>query len=127
MKTLNKGDKIVYKKIFTKEEVEFFGKTMGFMGKHHEIPNEDGQLLNQGLLTAILTNRIGGEYNILMYHMDFNFIKKVWTDEEMTCTNEVLDIQEKNSKEHISIQSKIYNSKEELVLDARLKGIVLKF
>lgn len=127
MKTLNKGDKIVYKKIFTKEEVEFFGKTMGFMGKHHEIPNEDGQLLNQGLLTAILTNRIGGEYNILMYHMDFNFIKKVWTDEEMTCINEVLDIQEKNSKEHISIQSKIYNSKEELVLDARLKGIVLKF
>lgn len=127
MKTLNKGDKIVYKKIFTKEEVEFFGKTMGFMGKHHEIPNEDGQLLNQGLLTAILTNRIGGEYNILMYHMDFNFIKKVWTDEEMTCTNEVLDIQEKNSKEHISIQSKIYNSKEELVLDAKLKGIVLKF
>lgn len=124
-KELKKGDRIIYSKTFTKEEVAYFGKTMGFMGRHHEIANDQDQLLNQGLLTAILTNRIGGEYNILMYRMEFDFLKKVWTGEEMTVINDVTSIVEKKSRQHIEIESNIYNESDELVLKAILKGILL--
>ncbi len=124
---LEVGQEINYEKVFTVEEVAVIGKIMGFMGKHHEIPNENGELLNQGLLTAILTNRLGGEYNILTYRMEFDFIKQVWTGERIIAKNKVISLLEKKGKNHIVVESKLYNENDELVLDGVIKGIVLEF
>lgn len=126
MQQLKEGQIITYKKIFTKEEVSYIGKVMGFLGSHHEKPNEKGQYLNQGLLSAILTNRIGGEYNILMYKMDFQFLEKVYTDEEIVCENKIIKIEEKRNKKHIKIKSELFNEENKLVLSGILEGILLE-
>lgn len=124
-KKLKKNQVIIYKKKFTKEEVKEIGNIIGFFGIHHEKENERGQLLNQGILTATLTNKIGGEYNVLGYNMEFDFIEKVYTDEEITCESKVLDIFEKNGKNHVIIESHLYNEDKKLVLRGILKGILL--
>ena len=118
-------DRIEYTKIFTNEEVRAVGSIIGSMGKHHELPNEGGYLLTQGILTASLSMRLISENNILMYSMTSKYLKKVWAGEEMKMVNEVVDIFKKNDKDHIIIDGEIYNSRGKLVFKSEIKGIIL--
>lgn len=124
---LQKGQTIVYRRTFTQKEVENYMVLGDFVGKHHEIPNEEGQYLLQGLLTASLTNKIGGDYNIIVYRMEFDFVNKAYTDREMTCTNYIDEIVEKRGKKHLTISSKILDDQGTLVLQGLLQGIALEF
>lgn len=73
---LNKGDEVIYERIFTEKDLNDYAENANFWGKHHESPNDKGEYLLQGLLTASLTNKIGGDYDNLMYRMEFDFFEK---------------------------------------------------
>lgn len=122
-----KGQQITYQRTFTSEEVQEYMKLGDFVGKHHEIPNEEGQYLLQGLLTASLTNKIGGDYNIIVYRMEFDFVSKAYTHREMTCVNTVEDVVEKRGKTHLTISSVVTDDRGTVVLKGLLKGIALDF
>lgn len=122
-----KGQVITYQRTFTKKEVQEYMVIGDFVGKHHEIPNEEGQYLLQGLLTAGLTNKIGGDYNIIVYRMEFDFLNKAYTDREMTCVNHIDDVMEKHGKKHLIISSTVTDDRGIVVLKGRLKGIQLEF
>ena len=82
---LTVGSKISFIRTFTKEDVEIFTKVSWDEGTHHTTPDEQGRLVIQGLLTATLPTKIGGENNVLAHTMNFNFLKSVYTGDTITC------------------------------------------
>lgn len=58
---LNEGDKVIYERVFTEKDLRDYAENANFWGKHQESPKADGEYLLQGLLTASLTNKIGGD------------------------------------------------------------------
>lgn len=122
---LNKGEKIIYERVFTKKDVYDYAENANFWGKHHESPNDRGEYLLQGLLTASLTNKIGGNYDILMYKMDFDFLKKAYTGRKIKSINVVDNVENKRGKNFIDITSDVYDENGDLLIHAILKGILL--
>lgn len=122
---LNEGDKIIYERVFSKKDVYDYAENSNFWGKHHENPNDKGEYLLQGLLTASLTNKIGGDYDILMYKMDFDFLKKAYTGRKIKSINVVDNIENKKGKNFIDIRSDVYDENGDHLIHAILKGILL--
>lgn len=122
---LNKGEKIIYERVFTKKDVYDYAENANFWGKHHESPNDRGEYLLQGLLTASLTNKIGGDYDILMYKMDFDFLKKAYTGRKIKSINVVDNVENKRGKNFIDITSDVYDKNGDHLIHAILKGILL--
>lgn len=54
-------------------------KFSGDDGIHHLTPDEQGRLVVQGLLTATLPTKVGGDNNVLARTMNFEFTRPVFT------------------------------------------------
>lgn len=80
---------ITFARTFTKEDVELFTKISGDEGIHHIAPDEQGRLVIQGLLTATLPTKIGGDLNVLARTMDFEFLRPVFTGDTIICNVEI--------------------------------------
>lgn len=73
------GKKIRFERLFTKKDVEIFTQVSRDEGDHHIEPDEEGRLIVQGLLTATLPTKVGGDYNVLARTMNFEFLRPVYT------------------------------------------------
>jgi 3-hydroxybutyryl-CoA dehydratase len=76
---LKVGEIITFERTFTVRDVELFTEISGDEGIHHVTPDEQGRLVIQGLLTATLPTKVGGDYNVLARTMNFEFIRPVFT------------------------------------------------
>src|SRR6476659_9869795 len=83
--SLRVGDIITFERTFTVEDVERFTKVSGDEGTHHVTPDEQGRLVIQGLLTATLPTKIGGDNNVLARTMNFEFLRPVFTGDTIIC------------------------------------------
>ena len=72
--SLKVGDIITFERTFTMRDVELFTEISGDEGNHHITPDEQGRLVIQGLLTATLPTKIGGDHNVLARTMNFEFL-----------------------------------------------------
>lgn len=39
---LNKGDEVIYERVFTEKDLNDYAENANFWGKHHESPNDKG-------------------------------------------------------------------------------------
>ncbi|ASK63968.1 enoyl-CoA hydratase [Virgibacillus phasianinus] len=119
-------DKISFERSFTKEDVELFTKISLDEGNHHITPDEQGRLVIQGLLTATLPTKIGGENNVLARTMNFEFLRPVFTGDTIFCevTIEKLEKQA-NNRTAIMATFTCTNQKEKQVLKGNFAGVVL--
>ena len=62
-----------------------FTKISGDEGIHHLSPDEQGRLVVQGLLTATLPTKVGGDHNVLARNMNFEFLRPVFTGDTIIC------------------------------------------
>ncbi|EZH64865.1 enoyl-CoA hydratase [Bacillaceae bacterium JMAK1] len=83
--TLEVGSTLSFSRTFTKEDVGTFTKLSLDEGVHHVNPDENGNVIVQGLLTATLPTKIGGENDVLAHTMNFNFLKPVVTGDTILC------------------------------------------
>jgi 3-hydroxybutyryl-CoA dehydratase len=83
--TLEAGKIIVFERTFTKDDVERFTKVSGDEGSHHITPDAQGRLVIQGLLTATLPTKVGGDYDVLARTMNFEFLRPVFTGDTIRC------------------------------------------
>ncbi|MCD1147814.1 hypothetical protein LQU94_06770 [Peptoniphilus sp. KCTC 25270] len=70
----------------------------------------------------MLPGWIGGEYDIIAYGMDFQFLKPVYTGDHLTCKIVIEDVYEKNQKERIQFSYSIENGSKEIVLKGNMLG-----
>lgn len=102
--SLQQGDVIQFERTFTEEDVEIFTKVSKDEGIHHREPDEIGRYVVQGLLTATLPTKIGGDYNVLARTMFFEFFRPVYTNDTIVCTV-IIDHYEEQRNNRASIET----------------------
>ena len=124
--TLKVGDVISFERTFTAEDVELFTKISWDEGTHHVTPDEQGRLVIQGLLTATLPTKIGGEQNVLARTMNFEFLRPVFTGDTINC-EVTIDTYEKQENNRTAIQASFIctNQNKKQVLTGLFAGVIL--
>lgn len=121
------GDIITFERTFTVKDVEMFTEISCDEGVHHISQDEQGRLVIQGLLTATLPTKIGGDANVLARTMNFEFIRPVFTGDTIICEVEIQDYEWQEEKKRTSI-STIFtckNQDEKEVLKGSFSGVIL--
>ncbi len=120
------GDIIRFERAFTKEVVEMFTKVSMDEGNHHTNPDELGRLVVQGLLTATLPTKVGGDYNVLARTMNFEFLRPVFTGDTISCEVTIEKLERKDNN-RISILATFLctNQDKKLVLSGNFAGVIL--
>jgi len=126
MMSLKVGDIISFERTFTIEDVERFTLVSGDEGNHHTTPDDEGRLVIQGLLTATLPTKIGGDNNVLARTMNFEFLRPVFTGDKIIC-EVIIEKYEKQDNNRISIVASFQctNQKEKQVLKGNFAGVIL--
>lgn len=123
---LKVGDIITFERTFTTEDVELFTKVSGDEGSHHVTPDEQGRLVIQGLLTATLPTKVGGDNNVLARTMNFEFLRPVFTGDTIIC-EVTIEKFEKQDNNRISILASFQckNQNEKQVMRGSFAGVIL--
>ncbi|MBT2684698.1 MaoC family dehydratase N-terminal domain-containing protein [Bacillus sp. ISL-37] len=124
--TLQVGDIITFKRTFTTRDVELFTEISGDEGIHHLTPDEQGRLIVQGLLTATLPTKVGGDHNVLARNMNFEFRRPVFTGDTIIC-EVTIEKYEKQEKNRTAIRASFIctNQNEKEVLTGEFSGVIL--
>lgn len=124
--SIKAGQIIRFERTFTKEDVERFTKLSLDEGDHHVIPDEQGRLIVQGLLTATLPTKIGGEYNVLARTMNFEFMRPVFTGDTINCIVTIEQCEKiKNNRTWVTASFICMNQHEKEVLKGIFTGVIL--
>lgn len=120
------GDTTSWERTFTIEDVERFGQISGDLGVHHVKPDAQGRLLVQGLLTATLPTKLGGDLNLIARDMTFQFLRPVFTGDTIHCENTItrLEVQEERTLVEAAFTCRNQQGKE--VLTGLVRGLVRK-
>jgi 3-hydroxybutyryl-CoA dehydratase len=121
---MREGHIITWERTFTKKDVEDFCRISGDNGKHHIIPDEHGRLIVQGLLTATLPTKIGGDLNVLAKKMEFNFLKPVFTGDRILCKVTITQYERQEVKTNIAARVECFNQHETKVLEGSFQGVI---
>ncbi|KML41819.1 MaoC/PaaZ C-terminal domain-containing protein [Cytobacillus firmus] len=123
---LKVGDIITFERTFTKRDVELFTEISGDEGIHHITPDEQGKVVVQGLLTATLPTKIGGDANVLARTMNFEFLKPVFTGDTILCEVTIGRYEEKDhNRMAIAASFLCTNQNKKQVLRGNFAGVIL--
>ncbi|PZX04911.1 acyl dehydratase [Psychrobacillus insolitus] len=123
--SLKVGDIITFERTFTTEDVEMFTKVSGDKGIHHLTPDEQGRLVVQGLLTATLPTKVGGDNNVLARTMNFEFLRPVFTSDTIICEVTIEQFEKRDNRTHITSSFLCTNQHEKQVLRGNFAGVIL--
>ncbi|CRK84853.1 FAS1-like dehydratase domain-containing protein [Neobacillus massiliamazoniensis] len=123
---LKVGDIIRFERTFNKEDVEMFTEVSLDEGNHHINPDEQGRLVIQGLLTATLPTKVGGDYNVLARTMNFEFLRPVFTGDTIICEVKIEKFEKQdNNRTSILASFLCTNQNEKQVLRGNFAGVIL--
>lgn len=118
------NDVFTWERTFTKEDVLEFGRISGDQGIHHVEPDERGRLMVQGLLTASIGTKIGGDLNYIAREMISEFIRPVFTGDTITCEVMLTKIEQLEGVKKVEIKSIYRNQQGKEVLIGSSHGII---
>jgi acyl dehydratase len=101
---LKVGDIISWQRTFSEEDIRLFGRLSGDEGIQHIQPDNRSRLMVQGLLTATLPTKIGGDLNFIARQMTFQFDRPSYVGDTITCEVTILDLKE--TRRHVEVTSK---------------------
>ena len=126
MKTRPKqGDVLGWERTFTVEDVRAFARVTGDDGRHHREPDAQGRLAVQGLLTASLPTKLGGDLDYWAREMTFEFLRPVFTGDTVRCTLTIGEVVEEPGKLRVNCEVVCVNQHGKEVLRARTRGVIL--
>lgn len=120
------GDTWQKSRTFDRETIDAFTRVTGDDGAHHVVPDEDGRVMAQGLLTASLVTSIGGDLNFIVRKTCFDFKKPVYSGDTIICTARVDELEERENRWRMNIVFEFVNQNDELVMEGFSRGVVLK-
>ncbi|WP_066309063.1 hotdog domain-containing protein [Bacillus sp. FJAT-29814] len=124
--SLKVGEIISFQRTFTRRDVELFTEISGDEGIHHLTPDEQGRLVVQGLLTATLPTKVGGDYNVLARNMNFEFLRPVFTGDTIVCEVKIEKYERQDNNRTAIIATFIgKNQHEKEVLKGDFSGVIL--
>lgn len=121
---MNIGDVITWKRTFTEEDVRLFGRLSGDEGVHHIQTDEEGRLMAQGLLTATLPTKIGGDLNFIACEMTFHFLRPVYATDTIECQVTITDLHEDRELVNVSSKWTCLNQRGKEVMNGHAVGFI---
>jgi 3-hydroxybutyryl-CoA dehydratase len=118
------GDTLSWERTFTVDEVLQFGKLSGDQGIHHIEPGEQGRLLVQGLLTATLPTKLGGDMNFIARQLVFDFLRPVFTGDTIRCVITITQFERVNEHINMAASWECHNQNGKPVLTGHAYGII---
>jgi len=122
--TLKAGDVRAWERTFTVEDVRAFGEITGDKGGHHVQPDARGRLMVQGLLTATLPTKIGGDLDYIAREMVFEFLRAVFTGDTVRCEVTFTTVEPDGRKTRVEATFTGRNQAGEEVMRGTTRGIV---
>jgi len=123
--SLKVGDIIIFERTFKTDDVELFTKVSGDDGIHHLTPDEQGRLVVQGLLTATLPTKVGGDNNVLARTMNFEFTRPVFTGDTITCEVTIKQFEKQDNRTQITSSFICTNQNKKEVMRGSFAGVIL--
>ena len=121
---LEEGQKGTYTRTFTSQDVRSFADLSGDKGVHHMRPDAKGRIMVQGLLTATLPTKLGGDMNYIAREMFFEFVRPVFVGDTVTCEGVVKKVVGQEDKLEVSMSITCRNQDGKEVLQGRTEGVV---
>ena len=118
------GQRLTWERTFTEDDVRQFAEVSGDRGAHHVQPGPDGRVMVQGLLTATLPTKIGGDLSFMAREMTFEFVRPVFSGDAITTDVSILSVEPEGSREWASIEAVCRNQAGKDVLLAHIRGFV---
>ncbi len=122
------GDVIAWERTFTEQDIRAFGELSGDRGLHHVEPDAEGRLMAQGLLTATLPTKIGGDINFIARELNFEFYRPVYAGDTIRCQVMITLLEESEHEAYTNMHCKwvCRNQDEKDVMSGRASGIIRK-
>jgi 3-hydroxybutyryl-CoA dehydratase len=118
------GNVISWERTFTVEDVLLFGQISGDQGIHHVRPDEQGRLMVQGLLTATLPTKLGGDMNYIARVMTYEFLRPVFTGDTIRCEVTITHLEQVDGRIHMSANGVCRNQHDKEVLLFQTNGVI---
>ena len=118
------GDVVSWQRTFTEEDVRLFGRLSGDEGIHHVMPDDEGRLMVQGLLTATLPTKIGGDINFIARQMIFQFLRPVFAGDTVLCEVTIVELEPTEQYTRLSCKWVCLNQHGKEVMTGQADGIV---
>jgi acyl dehydratase len=120
------GDVYTYERTFTPEDVRQFGEISGDQQSIHTDPDDEGRLVVQGLLTATLPTKIGGDLGYIASEMKYEFFKPVYTGNTITCDVTTESVEERDDRYRVMLSIVCYNEDGDDVMQGHTDGLFWK-
>ncbi|ARI77869.1 hotdog family protein [Halobacillus mangrovi] len=121
---IKKGEVFVWSRTFNEEDVSQFAELTGDKGLHHMERNKDGKVMVQGLLTASLGTKIGGDLNYIAKTMDSVYLRPVFSGDTIECELTLTKVKQKDDYKEVEFESVYRNQAGKEVLRGYSKGII---
>jgi 3-hydroxybutyryl-CoA dehydratase len=118
------GDVMTCERTFSEADVHLFGELSGDHGAHHVQPDRQGRLMVQGLLTASVPTRLGGDLNFIARTMEMEFLRPVFTGDTVRCEMTVSRLEPGEGFISLELVSVCRNQHGKEVLRGRAQGII---
>lgn len=121
---LKVGDTFFWQRTFTAEDVRSFAHLTGDRGRHHLLEDEQGRLVVHGLLTASITTKIGGDLNYMARLFEMEFLRPVYTGDQISCKVEVVEITPQPKYLRVKLRAICWNQHQKKVLLGQSEGVI---
>ena len=122
---IEQGSSTSWSRVFTVEDVRAFSAVSGDRGVHHVELDEQDRLMVQGLLTATLPTKLGGDLNYLARELVFEFLRPVFTGELIECVSTTTKVEKQPGRTYAEFAIACTNPAGKEVLRATTKGVIL--
>jgi len=118
------GETLAWERTFTEEDIRLFSRISGDEGVHHVTPDADGRLMAQGLLTATLPTKLGGDLNFIAREMTFQFLRPVFAGDTVRCEVTVLEVEPNERYTRMAFAFACRNQHGKDVLTGETRGVI---
>ena len=118
------GDVTVWERTFTEEDVQLFGQISGDQGIHHVESDKQGRLMVQGLLTATLPTKLGGDMNYIARELVFEFLRPVFTGDTIRCESTITHLEKADGHTKMAASWICRNQQGKEVMTGHTHGII---
>jgi 3-hydroxybutyryl-CoA dehydratase len=119
------GSTSSWSRVFTVDDVRRFSEVSRDRGVHHVELDAEGRLMVQGLLTATLPTKLGGELDYLAREMLFEFLRPVFTGDLIDCLCTATRVEKQPGRSYVEFAISCTNPSGKEVLRASTRGVIL--
>ncbi len=118
------GDTRSWERTFSEVDIDMFATVSGDKGRHHMDASVYGRRMVQGLLTATLPTRIGGEMDYVARTMTFNFKRPVFVGDTVTCSVTITALRPDGQRTGLEATFECLNQDGKVVLNGTTEGFL---